>query len=59
VEEMPDELAAVARVLADPDEGRRLGSAGRALVVDQYSWANSCRRLEELYDLILSSRRVR
>jgi polysaccharide biosynthesis protein PslH len=45
--------AAILRVLADPDEGRRLGSAGRALVVDHYSWGNASRRLEALYDAIL------
>lgn len=45
--------AAVGRVLTDAGEARRLGSAGRALVLERYSWARSAARLEELYDALL------
>lgn len=46
---------AVAQVLADPDQARGLGSAGRALVLEHYSWERSINRLEELYDKLLMS----
>jgi glycosyltransferase involved in cell wall biosynthesis len=42
--------AAITRLLDDPQEGTRLGVAGRTLVVERYSWAHACSRLEELYD---------
>jgi glycosyltransferase involved in cell wall biosynthesis len=44
--------AAITRLLDDPQEGSRLGLAGRSLVVERYSWAHACSRLEELYDSI-------
>jgi glycosyltransferase involved in cell wall biosynthesis len=43
---------AIIGVLAEPQEGRRMGLAGRKLVVEHYSWASACRVLEELYDSI-------
>jgi glycosyltransferase involved in cell wall biosynthesis len=39
-------------LLADPQEARRMGLAGRKLVVEHYSWARACAALEELYDTI-------
>jgi sugar transferase (PEP-CTERM/EpsH1 system associated) len=51
--------ASVARLLADHTEARRLGSAGRALVVDRYSWTHSGQQLEALYDAILPLARRR
>jgi glycosyltransferase involved in cell wall biosynthesis len=50
-----DFAAAVARVLAAPEEYRRLGAAGRALVVERYSWERSTAQLEEMYDKLLPS----
>jgi glycosyltransferase involved in cell wall biosynthesis len=44
--------AAITRLLGDPQERSRLGLAGRSLVVERYSWAHACKRLEELYDSI-------
>ncbi len=44
--------AAIARLLADPSEGARLGTAGRRLVVQKYSWNIATRSLEALYDMI-------
>jgi glycosyltransferase involved in cell wall biosynthesis len=41
---------AVLRVLADSDLARRLGSAGRELVQDRYSWRSSAEALCALYD---------
>ncbi len=38
--------AAVARLLADPAQGDRLGRAGRALVEERYSWGASADRWE-------------
>jgi glycosyltransferase involved in cell wall biosynthesis len=48
--------AAIARLLNDPQEAGRLGVAGRSLVVERYSWAHACSRLEELYDTVGGSR---
>ena len=43
---------AIVRLLAEPQEARRMGLAGRKLVVEHYSWARACAALEELYDSI-------
>ncbi|HYR62340.1 MAG TPA: glycosyltransferase [Actinomycetota bacterium] len=46
----PDSFAGeVVRVLSDPQLARRLGAAGRALAVREYSWTRSGARLEELF----------
>jgi glycosyltransferase involved in cell wall biosynthesis len=42
--------AAIDRVLADPDLGRRLGQAGRARVSTDYGWPRLAERLERAYD---------
>lgn len=47
--------AAVAGILADPQGFRRLGRAGRAVVLERYSWERSTVELEMLYDKLLSS----
>jgi glycosyltransferase involved in cell wall biosynthesis len=44
--------SAIIGLLAEPQEGRRMGLAGRKLVVEHYSWAGACAILEELYDSI-------
>ncbi|MDQ2940758.1 MAG: glycosyltransferase family 4 protein [Chloroflexota bacterium] len=40
---------AVLRLLADPDERRRLGRAGRGLVTDRYTWDACAARYETLW----------
>jgi len=45
---------AVARVLRDPALGRLLGSEGRKLVEERYSWDWSARSLEALYGRVLA-----
>jgi glycosyltransferase involved in cell wall biosynthesis len=40
------------RVFADPDLAGRLGTAGRELIVAEYSWALAGERLEALYQLV-------
>lgn len=47
---------AVVKVLGDPDLRRRLGTAGRRLVVERYSAAAAARRYEELYAELLGIR---
>jgi len=49
--------AAVARALADPALGRRLGEAARKVVVDHYSWHASTRRLLQFYEELRAARR--
>jgi glycosyltransferase involved in cell wall biosynthesis len=44
--------AAVLDLLADPERGRRLGAAGRALVREHYDWSVIVPRLEALYQKI-------
>jgi glycosyltransferase involved in cell wall biosynthesis len=44
-----DFAAALERVLADRDLGRRLGARGRALVEDRYSWDAATGRLEGFF----------
>src|SRR5437879_6239199 len=43
---------AIVRLLAEPQDARRMGLAGRKLVVEHYSWARACAVLEGLYDSI-------
>jgi len=50
-----DFAAAVARILADPALGERLGAAGRRLVETSYTWERSVERLEEAYERALAS----
>ena len=54
-EAFADELA---RVLADPDDGRALGRAGRRKMVDGYSWDYAGELLESLYRQVLGSKPV-
>jgi glycosyltransferase involved in cell wall biosynthesis len=42
-------------LLESPDMARRLGKAGRELVVAKYDWQFCLRRLEGLYDRLLSN----
>lgn len=46
--------ASVLRLLDDPDLGRRLGDAGRALVRARYDWSAIVPRLEALYTELLA-----
>ena len=39
----------VNRLLADPEEARRMGAAGRARAVDDFSWASVAERVHALY----------
>jgi len=48
--------AAVRRVLDRPELGRRLGRAGRELVVAGYSWQHSAQRLAELFEAVTTQR---
>ena len=49
---------AIRRLLADPILSRRLGTAGRARVHQQFSAQNMVRRITEIYDEILDSRKA-
>jgi len=50
----PDEFARhVARLLANPDLGRRLGEMGRAAAAVAYSWDGATEQLEDLYDRLV------
>ncbi|WP_050460966.1 glycosyltransferase [Bordetella bronchiseptica] len=56
---VPREDAAAAadrlrRLILDPDERRRLGSAGRQRVVDLYSWRHSVDVMLQAYDLTIN-----
>lgn len=51
--------AALERLLADGDERRRLGSAGRERFQRQFTAAAWARRLRELYDEVLAERSTR
>jgi glycosyltransferase involved in cell wall biosynthesis len=42
--------AAAARILADPDSGRRMGEAARALVQADFGWPRVAERFEAAYD---------
>ena len=48
-----DFAAAVVRLLRDRELGRKLGTAGRRFVEDEYSWESAGARLESLYERIL------
>jgi starch synthase len=39
----------VNRLLADPEEGRRMGAAGRERAVSDFSWASVAERVHALY----------
>jgi glycosyltransferase involved in cell wall biosynthesis len=45
---------AAARILADPDNGRRMGEAGRALVQARFGWPRVAERLDAAYDRALA-----
>jgi sugar transferase (PEP-CTERM/EpsH1 system associated) len=49
----------VLRLLADPTIGRRLGAAGRALVLGSYDWSAIVPRLDALYQELLTAARAR
>jgi sugar transferase (PEP-CTERM/EpsH1 system associated) len=49
-------VEAIARVLASPDERRRLALAGRARVLSHHSWSSSMRRLDGLVESAFGSR---
>lgn len=55
----PDDPAAHARAIAalldNPDEGRRLGAVGRALVEERCNWEAESRKLMGFYDEVLGS----
>jgi len=46
---------AILRLLRDPEERRRMGRAGREMVAARYSWADNARRMEALYDHLVSN----
>ena len=48
--------AAINELLADPARARRMGQAGRARVLDRFSWPAIARRTVELYENVLASR---
>jgi polysaccharide biosynthesis protein PslH len=53
VADRDDDFArAAVLLLEDRELARRLGEAGRARVHQEYTWGQSARRLEELYDVI-------
>ncbi len=55
--EQPAALAAAIRSLVDnPEERRRLGTAARAWVVRERSWASNADRYVELYERVLAGR---
>jgi starch synthase len=43
----------VNRLLAAPEEARRMGEAGRARAVDEFSWSTVAQRVHELYSTLL------
>jgi starch synthase len=43
----------VNRLLADPDSARRMGAAGRARAVEEFSWASVAERVDALYRTLL------
>jgi glycosyltransferase involved in cell wall biosynthesis len=45
---------AICALLADPGEARRMGAAGRARARNYFSFANTSRRIEELYDEVMA-----
>ena len=45
---------AIARLLAEPELRRRLGAAGRDLVLSRYSSTAMCERTEEFYERLVS-----
>jgi glycosyltransferase involved in cell wall biosynthesis len=50
----PDDLAlAMARILENPAEGRRMGLRGRERVVQTFSWAARARRLLDVYRKVI------
>jgi glycosyltransferase involved in cell wall biosynthesis len=52
-------LAALRRLINDPTYARRLGEAGRALVIEQYDWRSSGQKLEwALRKLVENRQRV-
>ena len=48
-------IAAIARILDDPQERRRLACAGRERVLTHHDWAASMRRLDGLIDACLTA----
>ena len=48
--------AAIARILDDPAERRRLSQAGRARMLSNHSWAHSMSKLDEIVERCLALR---
>jgi glycosyltransferase involved in cell wall biosynthesis len=47
------------KLLADPAESRRMGTAGQAHVIANYSWQAVARRMEDLYRAVLGPNKTR
>ncbi len=54
-----DLIAAVARLLADPQLAQAMGKAGRARVEREFTWERSARRLLALHRRLIARRRLR
>lgn len=50
---------AVGRLVADPDSGRRIGAAARALMQDRFGWGRVAERFEAAYGAALAFRSSR
>jgi glycosyltransferase involved in cell wall biosynthesis len=48
----------VVRLLADPDQGARLGAAAATLARGQYSWVDAATKIDEIYRSVVSDRRT-
>ena len=47
----------IVELLANPERGRELGSAGRARVLDRFTWRHHARACEALYRTVIAERR--
>jgi glycosyltransferase involved in cell wall biosynthesis len=50
--------AAIRQLLADPDRARKMGDRGRRLILDNYTWARSAARYEELFQACMAKPRT-
>jgi glycosyltransferase involved in cell wall biosynthesis len=54
----PAEIARhIVELLHDPERRRRIGRAGRALVLDRYEWAANYRLLDRVFEEAVQKRR--